>query len=84
MKTTKARGISALTLASAAMKRKPRTHLARKAATLNMTLETAAKPADTGHTSGPLETLETVYLCQLVRHESFGVKKSCFSIWHED
>ncbi|ETL89675.1 hypothetical protein L917_11423 [Phytophthora nicotianae] len=41
------------------MKRKPRTHLARKAATLNMTLKTAAKPADTGHTSGPLETLET-------------------------
>ncbi|EGZ06617.1 hypothetical protein PHYSODRAFT_419842, partial [Phytophthora sojae] len=25
-----------------------------------------------------------VYLCQFIRHESFGIKKSCFSIWHED
>ncbi|KAJ8571964.1 hypothetical protein ON010_g4868 [Phytophthora cinnamomi] len=25
----------------------------------------------------------SVYLCQLIRRESFGIKKSCFSIWHE-
>ncbi|EGZ06062.1 hypothetical protein PHYSODRAFT_531980, partial [Phytophthora sojae] len=24
-----------------------------------------------------------VYLCQMVRHESFGEKKSCYAIWHE-
>jgi hypothetical protein len=26
----------------------------------------------------------SVYLCQAFRHESFGEKKSCFTIWHED